>query len=338
MRNGGNVFGTNSQRLAATWWGGTNPPTVGAASTLAQGEMRRIVIALALCLWAASASAQSLFTMDLSSGAQEHAGWDAITGTGDRPAKWDMAFVTNGWASGLNGYRLFQNYTGEGAPFYGGQFSWGWYTFVAAGDPARGVARYYRWRQRFSSTTNFQAADPVAPSLVSNKILMVGNTCTDAPCRVIVNYVGDPCWCRASHLRIQIDGGENPGTTPFTIPVNTDLNIQVEIVTATTGSSANGGYKLWMNNNTYASPDATVQRIQLNPDNHRLVALGAYENGGLYVTGVHEFMVGGFEVATTFDSAWNAGGATPTKYRLRQPAIVAAAPIGFFLWRRRRRH
>lgn len=270
-------------------------------------QMRPLLLAvLSAIVLASPVSAQVLWRMDYTPQASPAGGWEYISNR-DVNVKFRQTFVLGGGPTGDNAYELTQLFN-PGGSYYGGQFYWGWGGFVEPQDPPRGAARYYRFRMRFSSNSNLQSGSENPLGLlspVSNKILMVGDGCTQDPCRVILNYLANQTtWNGVEFFRIQTDGGENPGTTGQFL-VGTWLNIQVELRSSTTASSGNGSYKIWINNNNYNSPNAQVLNLQLNPSYWRMVHLGAYENGGLYVTGVHSFRLASFEVAGSFDLGWN---------------------------------
>jgi hypothetical protein len=266
------------------------------------------------------AFAQVFFRMNYDAGASPAGGWPTAVQNG---TLFTQTHVPGGGPQGEDSYDVAQRYTGSSAPGYGGEFYWGWNGNIESQNPAQGTRRYYRWRMRFTPTTNFRGVhqDGSATSL-TNKVLIVGDGC-GRDCRVIVNYRGGNPG-QAGYLRIQIDGGSYLADTP---PLNVGewLDIQVELDSATTTSSGDGAYKLWVNNNNYSSPTAQRAGFQLNPVNWRYVMLGAYNNNGLASGGVHAWRQTGFEASTAFDAGWHRSGSSstlpmrPTNLRITPP-------------------
>lgn len=251
------------------------------------------------------AAQPTLFSMDYSASADPNAGWTAES-TSLGP--FTRTRVASGGPAGQDAYDLAQYYSPTFRPeFFGGQFRWGWAGNVETSDPARGVARFYRFRLRFSATTNFRGidwGDGTSPSSMTNKLLMVGDGGAESRCRVIVEYRGVPDAGNLLRLRINIDGGVDAvDTGPW--PLNTWLNVQIEAKSSTNMSTPDGYFRMWVNNNSYASPSANRPTITLSQANWRFVRLGAYASNGLMADGVHTIRLADFQAAESFDSGWN---------------------------------
>jgi hypothetical protein len=261
---------------------------------------------LSLASWA-PASAQVFFRMDYSAAAAPVAAWPGQINPS--ASTFSRSRIAAGGPMGEDVYELTQ----LGAGMSGGQFYWGWNGNLESTDPPQGARRFYRWRMRFSPTTNFRGIhwDNGGPTTITNKVLMIGDGCGRNRCRVIVTYRGADNGYQAQYMRVQIDGGEDPADSP-PIRVGEWVDIQVELDSSTTTSSGDGGYKIWINNNNYAQPTAQRMNIQLNPVRWQYVYLGAYNNDGLAPGGVHSWRQTGFEAATSFDPTWYRGGATGT--------------------------
>ncbi len=264
---------------------------------------RTFALALLLPLFAGSpVFAQVFFRMDYSVGAAPNGGWPTARTAG---ATHTRTRIAGGGPQGEDAYDLTQIYTGTTVRDYGGEYYWGWNGMIEPSDPAQGARRYYRWRMRFSPTTNFRGVYSTngQATTLTNKILMVGDGCGESRCRVIVTYRGADNGRQAQYLRVQIDGGEdNADTAP--INVGEWLDIQVELDSSTSRNGSDGGYKIWINNNDYNNPNARRTGIALNPVRWRQVDLGAYNNNGLTSNGVHAFRLTGFEASTAFDGGW----------------------------------
>lgn len=264
-------------------------------------------VALAVLVSAAPAAAQVFFNMDFSAGASPSAGWPEAVPTSSTHAR---SRITGAGPQGEDVYELRQMPTGSSVRDFGGQYYWGWNGYIEPVDPPQGARRFYRWRMRFSPDTNFRAVDSSGARLgVTNKILMVGDTCGRNRCRIIVTIRrnGD---ANEGLFDMAIDGGETP-TPRVVIRTGQWVDIQIEADSSTTTSSADGAFKVWINNNDYSRPSAQITGIQLNPVNWRYVFLGAYNNFGLAPDGVHTFRLAAFQASTTFDAAWSRASTLP---------------------------
>ena len=283
---------------------------------------RRLMLVPALvllCLGSASgAFGQVIFSMDYSPGAYPNGGWTAWPTN----ASWSRSFVTGAGPSGQNVVEMRQLSNPSGGD-YGGQFNWGWSGNIEPSDPAPGARRYYRWRQYFTTGSNFQglAWGDGNPGDITNKLLLVGQGCTASPCRVILTYRTDRANQRVGYFRLQIDGGAQlVDTGPYA--KGQWLNIQVELQ-----SGSSGGYKIWINNNDYANPTAQKTGITLNSQNWKYVWLGGFNNDGLQAAGVHTWRQTDFQAATAFNSTWNSGGSsTPAPTPAPTACSFAASP------------
>lgn len=265
---------------------------------------------------ASTAFGQVFFSMNYSSSAYPNAGWTAWPTN----ASWSRTLLTGAGPSGQNVAELRQLPNPGGGDF-GGQFNWGWSGNIEASDPPAGAKRYYRWRMYFTPESNFQGlawGDGNAGD-ITNKLLLVGQGCSAEPCRVILTYRTDRANQRVGYFRLQIDGGAQLVDTGA-YPKGQWLNVQVEL---TAGSA--GGYKIWINNNNYASPTAQKTGIQLNSQNWKYVWFGGFNNDGLQSGGIHTYRQTDFQAATTFDSNWNGGG-TSTPPPTTTPCSFTASP------------
>jgi hypothetical protein len=192
---------------------------------------------------------------------------------------------------------------------HGGQFNWGWRGDVEANDPSQGSRRYYRWRMWFSPTTNFRGIGWGSgdPDGLQNKLLIIGDTC-GSRCRFILTYQAERDRGRIENFRLQLDGGVDLVDTGA-YPVGQWLDIQIELASGSTSSTANGGYKIWVNNNNYNAPTAQRGNMVLRPVNWKYVFIGGFMNDGLDANGgVHTYRQADFQVASTFDANWSGSG------------------------------
>jgi hypothetical protein len=277
--------------------------------------MNRVALALLITgatVVASPASAQVIFRMDYSSSTGATGSWQPV----EAVPNYTRTRIAGGGPSGQDAFELTQRSV-PSLEAYGGQFDWGWDGPVESSDPAQGSRRYYRWRMRFSPTTNFRGLSwgGGGASGVQNKLLIIGQGCGER-CRFILTYQAERDSGVVRNFRLQLDGGVDLVDTG-SYAVGQWLNIQIELQSGSTASTANGGYKIWINNNNYAAPTAQRTGITLRPANWRSVAFGGYMNDGLDSTGVHTYRQTDFQVASAFDSVWGSGGSgggggTPT--------------------------
>lgn len=262
-----------------------------------------LLTSFALACSATPAFAQVFFRMDYSAAAEPNGGWEAIA----PDSRFQRLRVPGGGPSGQDAYELRQ-ISVPGMADSGGQFNWGWRANIEPSDPPTGSRRYYRWRMWFSPTTNFRALDwdNGAAGNLTNKLLIVGQGCGSNRCRVILNHNGERSDASVS-FRLQIDGGADAVDTP-SYQRGQWLHVQVELDASSSGSTADGGYKMWVNNNDYSRPSAQRTGIVLNASNWRYVWLGAFMNDGLASDGIHVWRQTDFQAATSFDNAWASGG------------------------------
>lgn len=268
---------------------------------------RLIIFSAALFLLAAMfatpTQAQIIWRMDYSAGAAPNAGWAAeptgLTHTRTR--------IAGAGPQGQDVYELRQ-LPCLTCSSWGGQYNWGWRDVIEP-HPPQGARRFYRWRMRFTPDSNFLAisgGDGLAANL-QNKLLIIGQGCTTGRCRFILSYRGDSAARRVQYFRIQIDGGEDDAeTTAFNR--GEWLNVQIELDASSSLSSADGGYKIWINNDNYAQPNAQRSAIQFDSQNWGFAWFGGFNNDGLLAGGVHAWQNTDFQVASSFNAGWNTTG------------------------------
>jgi hypothetical protein len=283
--------------------------------------MKRFALALLIggsVAMAAPASAQVIFSMDYSAAAAPNGGWSAVA----VDPHFTRTRVAGGGPNGQDAYEL-QQLSVPSLASYGGQFNWGWRGNVESVDPGQGERRYIRWRMRFSPNTNFRGLGwgDGGQGGVQNKLLIVGDTC-GSRCRFIMTYQADRNTGVVRNFRLQLDGGVDVADTG-SYPVGQWLNIQVELDSGSGSTSADGGYKIWINNNNYGSPTAQRTGIVLRPTNWKYVFIGGFMNDGLAADGVHIYRQTDFQVARSFDAGWASGGGGSTP---PPPPQTLAAP------------
>jgi len=247
------------------------------------------------------AAGGDLFTMDMSSGAQSLAGFTGTSGDAELGVVVNRTYVAGAGPSGQAVYRFnflhdaAQQNAGAG---WGGEHYLGWGADVGVA-PAQGVTRYTRFRMRMGATNNYNALDSAtgAAGETIHKIVIIGD---GNPGRTIVQVNGQPDDTFA--LRGQLGGGSE--TEVLGLLRNTWYNVQVETVTGSTAISADGSLKLWINNNTYASPSRSATGLVISAAGYDNVAFGYYNNRGIASDGVYSIDLTNFEYATAFDAGW----------------------------------
>lgn len=241
-----------------------------------------------------------IFAMNYSAGTYPDGGWAAWQPT----PSWKAEHLPGGGPGGRDAIELRQ-LANLGARDFGGQFNWGWRENIEPSEHAVGTRRYYRWRMSFSDDSNFRGVSMDGePSNITNKLLIVGQGCRTGRCRVILSYRTDRDSRRIGYFRLQIDGGEDYVDTG-SYERGRWLNVQVELRASTGETAADGGYKVWINTDSYARPTAVRSDIVLHPANWGYVWFGGFNNDGLQADGTHAFRHTDFVAAETFDNTWN---------------------------------
>lgn len=107
-----------------------------------------------------------------------------------------------------------------------------------------------------------------------------------------------------------LDGGDIPITGSLLTTGNW-YNIQVEVRFSNPENTANGYHKVWINNDTYASPDyfdnnIVVDYRSTDTPGEEYVALSGYHQGT--VNPGREFHIADFRLGPTFDASWHSSG------------------------------
>lgn len=218
----------------------------------------------------------------------------------DHGVKWTQSRVAGGGPQGQDCYEIDQIPDTSGSPPYGGDFSYGHGKTIT--PHLNGASRFYRWRMRYASTCDFNALDistGASEQVVVNKFLIVGDS-SILNSRFIVQGDAQPTigWL----LSIQIDGGVPTPTPRYALDVWKD--VQIELIYSSALDVADGGFKIWMDENTYASPTASRTGIVMNRPASGSLSWG-YMNRGLASGAVHTWRHADFTIATAFHGTWN---------------------------------
>jgi hypothetical protein len=247
-------------------------------------------------------SGDILFAMDYSAAAAPNAGWGYAV---PEASTWRRTRLESGGPNGRSAYRITEQYAN--AAMNGGDFYYGWRDSNLLQLQPAGQSRFYRIRWKFSADTNFNGRDqgdgtPLA--MHRNKLLIVGDATSIRNARVIPAFQGNP-YTRSWNMVISKDGGDDLVTTREYTTLGVWHDIQIEIKYSSATGVLDGYYKVWIDNNNYSSP--TIQRVGIvvnrPPDSNSLVF--GYMNNGLVSGAVYEFEHADFQIAATFDPAWN---------------------------------
>lgn len=282
----------------------------------------RVALALALVLLATSASAQSLpFVADFST--SPGAGFDNVIGGSELGVSISKTHLPAGGPAGDGAFRFTwiydaaqQNATPD---YWGGEFYYGW-TETGRTAPSNGDNRYARFHFRVLSGSNclaINSLDGGQPEPMRTKILIVGDggdgrTIASIEC---TNGVG------TYDLYLQNDGG--------TVGIESGLafdtwySVQVRTLISSVGS---GSMSMWLNNDTFGSPDQTQGSLTTGTTTYDTVGLGYYSNRNVTSSGTFSMEFAKLEYADTFDASWFANAASgggggspsgPTRLRIR---------------------
>lgn len=269
---------------------------------------RALLVLLSALLLASPAAAQHAFTMDYSAEAAPDAGWGTGAAYADR-STFTITRLAGGGPAGQDAYRMTLDYD-AGASSFGGQFNWGWRAVLSnPSQPGNGDSQFYRWRMKMDAATNYRCRDwedGSEPVNCINKILLINDGCGTSACRPIMTVESDRT-AGNYQLVMQKDGGADQAKTPF-YEEGVWIDVQLEVRWSSTNGAADGYYKLWIDNDTYASPTASATGIQLNvSDNPGYTRFGSYMNHGVASDGTYAWTHADFETGPTFDASWDAG-------------------------------
>lgn len=263
---------------------------------------------LLVLLVVSTAQAQHAFEMDYSAAASPDAGWGSGAAYDDR-STFTITHVPGGGPSGQDAYLMQLDYDASASSF-GGQFNWGWRGVLSnPSQPTWGDSQFYRWRMKMDAGTNYRCRDwedGSEPVNCINKILLINDGCGISACRPIVTVESD-LTAGNYQLIVQKDGGVDQAETPF-YEEGVWIDVQLEVRWSSTNGAADGYYKLWIDNDTYASPTAQRTNIVINvSDNPGYTRFGSYMNHGVASTGVYKWLHADFATSPAFDADFHEG-------------------------------
>lgn len=223
--------------------------------------------------------AADIFTADYSTRAGN---WTAISA--------DDAYVTTtriatGGPNGLDALQIaFTAGAGISQPYVGG-------TKSGLSNPVDGTARYYRYFEWHHASNTYALADGGAAWVFKRLIIDDGGAD-----RVIINTHTE---AGASRIDAIFDGSSVSSTGNMAIGQWHAIQIEVIYQTSPTASTI----KVWLDNDTYASPNAIVTMVADTP-NPGIIGYGRYSNDTLASGGQYIMREAAFRAATTFDSSW----------------------------------
>lgn len=244
-----------------------------------------------------------IFTMDVSAGAANLAGFDGTSGDGEIGVTMTRTHLPTGGPTGGGAYRFTwvhdasQNNAGAG---YGGEYYLGWGVDTGVA-PSVGSLYYTRLRFRIvagSTCAALDSADGTA-SYAGVKALIVGDGAsgrTILEVRAFPENWGGPPGPVTAEIRPAADGA---GYGSFAITLGTWYSVQIETLTG-----AGGHLRLWGNNNVYASPDIEQTGLAMGAATYDQVGFGYYSNRMIASGASFGMEYSAFEVATTFDAGW----------------------------------
>ncbi len=239
-----------------------------------------------------------VFQADFSSGAQPNAGFAGVSGSAEHGVVITKTYTASGGPGGVPTYRYdylhdaSQLDVGNG---YGGEFYLGWGVDMGAA-PGSGVARYIRLKFRVVSGSNCRAHDSfdgTSPVAMRTKLYILGD---GASGRSIIDVECEPD-ASTYRIRMQRDGGTEGEVTG--LGIGTAYNVQVEAV-----SGASGSLRIWVNNNTYGSPNAESLGLSMGAATWDQFGFGYYSNRMITSSGSFGLEYWAAEVGTTFDASW----------------------------------
>ena len=245
--------------------------------------------------------------MDYSAGAAEAAGW--ATGPTVAGYATDEMAITRVAGAGPSGADVYR-YTYPPQAHPSGQVGFGWgEDFGAVAPFAYGDAMYLRFRYRINSgaVLRFYDDDGLLGGVGRLKFIIINNSGSATTSRLIfdIQMYRDTGSGQLTNWRLGIGGGVNAVQTPDAALDANWHSVQVRIRYSSAFGVSDGGWDVWVDNATEGSPDATQNSIPVYADSSPGdVALGAYQNNGLYSDGVLVIDHTGFAISDAFTAGW----------------------------------
>lgn len=186
------------------------------------------------------------------------------------------------------------------------QFSGGWTGTVEGSTPAQGQSRYFRYYFRADATTTGNKARGTAGACATETGIDVKMIIHGTDDRIIHNYTTQPSGINM-RFAIGIDGGVNQ-ITAGNIANGTWCAVQGQLISSSTASTADGGYRIWISNDTVGSPDAD-SIVQFGG---RIIRTTGWTTSGLWdfvnvclsSDGVHKIRIAGYQYDDAFDPSF----------------------------------
>lgn len=245
-----------------------------------------------------------LFEMNISSGASPSYGWSGGQVVPDN-AIWTYTFRSGGGPGGRNAVEISRENrsTCPGVGNQPGKF--GYFGTGESPAPGGGVSRFYRLYMRVETGSVFAFYDwsDCSNGNGGDKVIEVQNGSANGRAILHSGYQDDT----PALWRWMLEFSDATTDTGFIYALNTWYAIQMEIHWSTNGSTADGYAKVWVNNDTYASPTLQVlNEIAPAEANQAEINFGYYSNYWLRSGGSLVKRIGAFEYDDAFDSSWHA--------------------------------
>lgn len=237
--------------------------------------------------------------MDMSSGASPLAGFDEVEGLAEYGVVVNRTREVGAGPSGQDVYRftfLHDASQMNSGSAYGGEHYLGW-TVDVGSTPASGDSRFGRLRFKVSADSNLLAINSSsgADAQIIHKIVIVAD---GGAARTIISLHGDGL----GGFTMQVGKNGEGNIHVDGLSVGTDYDLQWETRLHTSGSAY---LKVWINNNTYASPTGTATGLTMSPASYNLFSVGFYNNRMLASDGVYVIDLCDAEYGTAFDATWS---------------------------------
>jgi hypothetical protein len=249
-----------------------------------------------------------LFAHDYTIGAYPNAGWGSARSDNQAITR---SFLSAGCSDGSDAVRHTMAYydgtvTGGGTT-YGGDFHFGNDNTSLLDWDTWGESFFYRGRWRFSAGTDFDGRDQgdgSAGSLWRIKVALFGNNSTVSDSRIIPGFEGYPLAGGGIYWQYYV-GIEDQITRTGNETIMGDwFDFQVEFRYSSAPDVEDGWVKIWINNNTYESPDGVDTTVRLNLPDTETISQG-YINNGIANGSELVFDHCGIEIGTEFDATWH---------------------------------
>ncbi len=198
----------------------------------------------------------------------------------------------------------------------GGNADFGWGNVQTLTPPTQGVVWYLRGRLMISADSDFQGIDQDNSTEIpysSGKFLLMPGGSVDPSIRVSILWESQHS-PTTGFFKLYLGDASGGWQTDYVCERGVWTHWQIEVRSSSVEDADDGEMRIWVNQNTYASPTQVrlppgsyqdfVPDLVINTSAWTEAGYGRYQNKGLQADGTLEIYHSAFEIGTTFDASW----------------------------------